>query len=261
MRRMPIWPILVELIICLTVLCGCHGEGSVSTPSPDSSRSPYLSELYLLKYEPAFTICDVTVNRVFDYIYDGGYQGDEFLVVDCTVEHIFFRAPSTCGNDEWVEPNSTVFLWIDIAGLDGSVIESLRSLSEDVDSMIVYGREIVPTVFKDSLESMMFVEEVGENNIGYTQNIEGEDVLDIPSSIEIFSLNNWQLLPIIDGQLDAEPIVEIVSRTDDKVMAFDMNLLPPAGHRYFKNGDSKETVYSALEQYVNEVKEEKNHDE
>ena len=40
-------------------------------------------------------------------------------------------------------------------------------------------------------------------------------------------------------------------------MAFDMNLLPPAGTRYFKNGDSKETVYSALEQYVNEVKEEK----
>ena len=97
MRRMSIWPILVELIICLTVLCGCHAEGSVSTPSPDSSRSPYLSELYLLKY--------------------------------------------------------------------------------------------------------------------------------------------------------------------DEVMAFDMNLLPPAGHRYFKNGDSKETVYSALEQYVNEVKEEKNHDE
>ncbi len=90
MRRMSIWPILVELIICLTVLCGCHAEGSVSTPSPDSSRSPYLSELYLLKYDPAFTICDVTVNRVFDYIYDGGYQGDEFLVVDCTVEHIFF---------------------------------------------------------------------------------------------------------------------------------------------------------------------------
>ena len=177
MRRMSIWPILVELIICLTVLCGCHAEGSVSTPSPDSSRSPYLSELYLLKYDPAFTICDVTVNRVFDYIYDGGYQGDEFLVVDCTVEHIFFRAPSTCGNDEWVEPNSTVFLWIDIAGLDESVIESLRSLSEDVDSMIVYGREIVPTVFKDSPECMMFVEEVGENNIGYTQNIEGEDVL------------------------------------------------------------------------------------
>ena len=80
MRRMSIWPILVELIICLTVLCGCHAEGSVSTPSPDSSRSPYLSELYLLKYDPAFTICDVTVNRVFDYIYDGGYQGDEFLV-------------------------------------------------------------------------------------------------------------------------------------------------------------------------------------
>ena len=261
MRRMSIWPILVELIICLTVLCGCHAEGSVSTPSPDSSRSPYLSELYLLKYDPAFTICDVTVNRVFDYIYDGGYQGDEFLVVDCTVEHIFFRAPSTCGNDEWVEPNSTVFLWIDIAGLDESVIESLRSLSEDVDSMIVYGREIVPTVFKDSPECMMFVEEVGENNIGYTQNIEGEDVLDIPSSIEIFELSTWQLLPIIDGQFDAEPIVEIVSRTDDEVMAFDMNLLPPAGHRYFKNGDSKETVYSALEQYVNEVKEEKNHDQ
>lgn len=108
---------------------------------------------------------------------------------------------------------------------------------------------------------MMFVEEVGENNIGYTQNIEGEDVLDIPSSIEIFELSTWQLLPIIDGQFDAEPIVEIVSRTDDEVMAFDMNLLPPAGHRYFKNGDSKETVYSALEQYVNEVKEEKNHDE
>ena len=143
--------------------------------------------------------------------------------------------------------------------MDESVIESLRSLSEDVDSMIVYGREIVPTVFKDSPECMMFVEEVGENNIGYTQNIEGEDVLDIPSSIEIFELSTWQLLPI--GQFDAEPIVEIVSRTDDEVMAFDMNLLPPAGHRYFKNGDSKETVYSALEQYVNEVKEEKNHDE
>ena len=75
----------------------------------------------------------------------------------------------------------------------------------------------------------MFVEEVGENNIGYTQNIEGEDVLDIPSSIEIFELSTWQLLPIIDGQFDAEPIVEIVSRTDDEVMAFDMNLLPPAG--------------------------------
>ncbi len=91
-------------------------------------------------------------------------------------------------------------------GLDESVIESLRSLSEDVDSMIVYGREIVPTVFKDSPECMMFVEEVGENNIGYTQNIEGEDVLDIPSSIEIFELSTCNYFRLLMVSLTQSPL-------------------------------------------------------
>lgn len=256
MRRISIWSIVVELILCLTVLSGCHAEEIVSTASPDSSRPLYFSEVYRLGYNPAYTICDVTVNRVFDNIYDAGYYDEEFLVVDCTVEHIFFRAPSTIKNPKWVDANAPVLLWIDIKELDESVPELLRSLFEDVDSMIVYGREIETRMVKETPEGLAFIEEMGEQEIHYITDDMGDNILDIPSNIEIVELGMWPLLPIIDGYFDADPVVEIVSKTNDAEMVFNMDLEPTVGSRYFKNGDSKEIVYAALERYVREAKEE-----
>ena len=87
------------------------------------------------------------------------------------------------------------------------------------------------------------------------EDIEGKDIIAFPSSVEIFSLSSWQLLPIIDGHFDADSMERIVSENHE-IMSFDMNLKPEEGLRYFENGDTKETVYSALERYVNEAEKE-----
>lgn len=101
MRRVSvIRSIIIGLIVSTILLTGCHSEKSANSSAPDSSRDPYLSEVYLLRSNPAFTLSDVTVNRVFENIYDGGFDGDEYLVVDCTVEHSFFSGVKRDGDAE-----------------------------------------------------------------------------------------------------------------------------------------------------------------
>lgn len=250
--------ILAACAVCLVLLTGCNAEKSGNTSAPDSSRDPYLSEVYTLRSNPAFTLSDVTVNRVFENIYDGGSVNEKYLVVDCTVEHSFFSGVKRDGDAEWITDDSPVFLWVHIGGssvgrVSESAVELLRSLFEEVDSIIVYGREFDPNVYRDSTDGLKFAEEMGKDHISYTEDIEGNDVIAFPSSVEIYSFTSWELLPIIDGRFDADSMEEIASENHE-LMSFNMNLKPEEGLRYFENGDTKETVYSALERYVREAK-------
>lgn len=261
MRRVSvIRSIIIGLIVSTILLTGCHSEKSTNSSEPDSSRDPYLSEVYLLRSNPAFTLSDVMVNRVFENIYDGGFDGDEYLVVDCTVEHSFFSGVKRDGDAEWIADGSPVFLWVNI-GRDSvgrvreSAVELLRSLFEEADSVIVYGREFDPAVYRDSPDGSKFAEEIGSDHISYTEDTEGKDIIAFPSSVELCSFTSWELLPIIDGRFDADSMEEIASENHE-FMSFDMNLKPTEGLRYFENGDTKETVYSALERYVNEAEKE-----
>ena len=177
--------ILAACAACLILLTGCHSEKSANSSAPDSSRDPYLSEVYLLESNPAFTLCDVTINRVFENIYDGGFDGDEYLVVDCTVEYSFFSGVKRDGDAEWITEGSPVFLWVNI-GRDSvgrvreSAVELLRSLFEEVDSVIVYGREFDPAVYRDSPDGSKFAEEIGADHISYTKDMEGKDMIAFP---------------------------------------------------------------------------------
>ncbi|MCG4468655.1 hypothetical protein L0P50_07050 [Lawsonibacter sp. DFI.6.74] len=50
--------------------------------------------------------------------------------------------------------------------------------------------------------------------------------------------------------------MEKIASENHEFMSYNMNLKPTEGLRYFENGDTKETVYSALERYVNEAEKE-----
>lgn len=243
--------ILAACAACLILLPGCNAEKSANTSTPDSSRDSYLSEVCLLR--PESTLCDVTVNRVFENVYDAGFNDDEYLVVDCTVEHNFFSGAARDGDAEWITDGAPIFLWINIARCNESTVELLRSLFEEVDSVIVYGQEFEPTAYRGSLDQVKFTEELGEDHISYTEDIGGKDIIDFPSCVELRSFTSWELLPIIDGRFDADSMEEIASENHE-LMSFNMNLKPEEGLRYFENGDTKETVYSALERYVREAK-------
>lgn len=257
MRRVSvIRSIIIGLIVSTILLTGCHSEKSANSSAPDSSRDPYFSETHVLK--PESTLCDVTVNRVFENIYDAGFNDDEYLVVDCTVEHSFFSGVERDGDAEWITDGSPVFLWINIGRdsverVNESAVELLRSLFEEVDSVIVYGREFEPTAYRGSSDQVKFTEELGEDHISYTKDIGGKDIIDFPSCVELCSFTSWELLPIIDGRFDADSMEEIASENHE-FMYYNMNLKPEEDLRYFENGDTKETVYSALERYVREAK-------
>lgn len=64
------------------------------------------------------------------------------------MEHSFFSGVKRDGDAEWIADGSPVFLWVNI-GRDSvgrvreSAVDLLRSLFEEADSVIVYGREFV----------------------------------------------------------------------------------------------------------------------
>lgn len=248
---------VISFIICLALLSGCHGKENIGDALPDSSPVLHFNDFVSLGQGQGYTLCDLKVNRIFQNIYNGGDPDEKYLVVDCTVEHVFFTELSQYDGLQWLKEDSTIFLWITVTDLNEAVPDMLRAMLEKIDSVIVYGREIEPVILKDSAECAMFEKEIGEDDLYFVNTAERDSMIEFPPCIGIFDLRMWEVFPIEDGAFKAELIEEIVSKTNDGEISYSMDYEWAKGFQYFKNGDSKAKVYWALEKYVRENSEEK----
>ena len=241
-RRLSLACLLLSLLL---TSCQKNDPSTVIDSSPDSSRPIEFSDSYNLTAPNPCVLYDITVGKIFNstYSYNSSY---DCLVLECTIQNIFYQAPTYEG-EIWARNGDSILVWIDIKYLQADVVSALCDLLESLDAAIIYGSQLEHRVFEDSPDFKKWEEELGKDNISLTQYYDGRYMLELPPNVVIHWLPSWHLLPIIDGKFDADSIATILGPSN---MAFDINIERPEGLLYFKNGDSLEDVYAALDKYV-----------
>ena len=239
---------LLLFLLCLSS-CQQKNEVAVSTelPSGDSWRDVYFSETHNLSEHLPIVFYDVTVNKVFENTYKPSIS-EKCILVECKIEHIFFQSPDANIKVDQTTANDPVYLWINIAEYDLDTISQLKDLFETIDSAIIYGIQFEPYIVQDSTLSNQLESELEKEDIEYC-NIDGVSCLNLPACIMVYDLEEWPILPIIDGCFSADSLASIIGVND---MAFSFESENPDGLQYFKSGDDVEIVYAALEKFLSE---------
>ena len=199
-------------------------------------------------------LCDVTIDKVFEGIqsreskYDEG-EFDDYVVATCTVKHVFHQEIVSHAEGRWMREDDSILLWIETDLLTEQSLDDFVALLESVDSMIAFGQRVDVELVKDSSECLSFLEAWKNEDASYVQKKNGgEELLNLPICYFVSDLEDFSLLPIKGGIFDADSVKDIIG-----YLELDVYSEPPRGGRYFKAGDSVETVYEALERFVEET--------
>ena len=209
-------------------------------------RDVYFSETHGLNTPNPCVLYEVIIDDIFKETYPQG-NSDECLVLICSLKKVFYQSPTNEHNFINVNEDDTIFIWIDIDHYDLETVSSLTSLFETLDSAIVYGYQTTPYFIQGTSDCRQLEKELGAENVQYI-NFDGLSMLNLPPSVIVYNLNEWTIMPIIDGGFDADSLTSIIGVEN---MAFDVSTENIAGRQYFKNGDSIDQIYEALKKFVN----------
>lgn len=241
----------ISLVFLIFIMClsSCQkqlNERSSNPPpsSGDGWRDVYFRETHNLLTSLPVVFYDVTVNKLFPEVYQLS-PSEKCLLLECKIEHNFYQSPAVDFKSNWTVPNDFIYLWVNVTKYDANTISSLRDLFETVDSVIIYGHQIEPYIAQNSTLCRQLENELGES-VDYF-NFDGASYLKLSPCIMIYELEEWPILPIVDGIFTADCLTSILSEDN---MAFSFELENPDGLQYFKHGDDLDTVYDALKKFV-----------
>lgn len=247
------------VMICLFLvlaLSGCRKDspdGSGDAYSPDGSRPIYFYEVYSLGDNQA--LYEVTVDQIFQHKYTTSISDTpQSIVLSCTVDQIFYQSPSIVNNGDMNLANigDALLVWVDI-GRWASSEDALRELFAAADSLVVHGTRMQQHVAVGTAKGNHWASEFASEELETYTGESGDVFYSVPPSIQAGAADAWSILPMVDGEFEAEGMISAMEQSDAE-MAFAVDEEYDVGRLYFKNGDSVEHVYDALTRYVSEIK-------
>ena len=219
--------LFIAALALVMLLPGCAD----AQPESAVSRAPYFEEAYTPE-----TVCSVTVDGVFFF----EEEDQVYLVLDCTAREVLRPKRASAEFSDGAD----VLVWVDITEVSDRK-EALAELLGAAETLVVNGRRREPSLPKGTEVQDSFLALWGKEEPVYSE----EDLLVLPPCV-FPKLDDWGVLPFVDGALDGGALEEAIGDHDGFEMAFSIDEARPEEKLYFQNGDTLDAVCRGLSKYV-----------